>query len=56
MKSKKLFCVFKNGKPMMSTNYESCIPSREEIKAMKAAGYKIVDNRKKNLSDNVVSK
>lgn len=47
MKSEKLFQTFKNGKPMMSTEFESCIPTNEEIRAIKAAGYKVVDNRKK---------
>lgn len=37
-----LFQVFKDGKCMMSTEYEECMPTIEEIKSMKAAGYKVL--------------
>lgn len=53
MKTDKLFMVLRDGKPYMSTNYESCVPSNDEIKAMKRAGYKIIDNRKKKETEKV---
>lgn len=37
-----LFQVFKDGKCMMSTEYEEYIPSIDQIKNMKAAGYKVL--------------
>lgn len=41
-----LFTVLaKNGRVMMQTNDPACIPSPEDQKAMKAAGYKIKDKR-----------
>ena len=53
MKTDKLFMVLKDGKPKMSTNSESCIPSKDEIKAMKRAGYTIIDKRKKKQTEKV---
>lgn len=41
-----LFEVWKNGVLKMSTDYAECIPTKEEIAAMKKAGYKIVYRRK----------
>ena len=41
-----LFMVLaKDGRVMMQTNDSPCIPSPEDQKAMKAAGYKIKDKR-----------
>ena len=41
-----LFTVLaKDGRVMMQTNDPACIPSPEDQKAMKAAGYKIKDKR-----------
>lgn len=37
-----LFEVYKDNKRMMWTEYESCIPSNDTIKSMKAAGYKVL--------------
>lgn len=37
-----LFEVYKDNKRVMYTEDESCIPSAEKIKDMKAAGYKIL--------------
>lgn len=37
-----LFQVFRDNKCLMSTEYEECIPSIEQIKSMKAAGYKVL--------------
>lgn len=53
MKTDKLFLVLKDGKPKMSTDYESCTPSKDEIKSMKRAGYTIIDNRKKKNTEKV---
>ncbi len=36
-----LFQVKKDGKVMFWTNQESCVPSDEDIKDMKRAGYKV---------------
>ena len=36
-----VFQVIKNGKVMFWTQHESCVPSEEEIKEMKKAGYKV---------------
>ncbi len=46
VKSDFLFTVLRNGKPLMSTNYESCIPSKEELRDMKKLGFTFIDNRK----------
>ena len=41
-----LFLILaKDGRIMMQTNSPVCIPSPDEQKAMKAAGYKIKDKR-----------
>lgn len=41
-----LFTVLaKDGRVMMQTNDPACIPSPEDQKTMKAAGYKIKDKR-----------
>ena len=37
-----LFEVYKDNKRVMYTEDESCIPSAEEIKNMKSAGYKVM--------------
>lgn len=37
-----LFEVYKDNKRVMYTEDESCIPSAEKIKDMKAAGYKVL--------------
>ena len=37
-----LFEVYKDNKRVMYTEDESCIPSADKIKDMKAAGYKIL--------------
>lgn len=37
-----LFQVFRDNKCLMSTEYEECIPSIDQIKSMKAAGYKVL--------------
>ena len=37
-----LFEVYKDNKRIMYTEHESCIPSNDKIKDMKAAGYKIL--------------
>lgn len=34
------------GKPVMSTEYEECIPNKEQINAMLKAGYKLKLNGK----------
>ena len=34
-----LFQVSKDGKVMFHTEYQECVPSDDEIKAMKRAGY-----------------
>ena len=47
MEEKSLFEVWRNGKPIMSTNDESCIYDKATIRSMKAAGYKIIDRRQK---------
>ncbi len=49
MKQEMLFTVMKDGVPKMSTNHENCIPSKEEIRKLKAAGYKIIDRRPKKV-------
>ncbi len=36
-----LFQVKKDGKVMFWTTEESCVPSEEDIKSMKRAGYKV---------------
>ncbi len=51
MKDEKLFTVLKDGVPKMSTNYEECIPTKEEIRCLKAAGYKIIDRRPKRKGE-----
>lgn len=47
MEQEMLFEVWKDGVPKMGTNSESCIYDKATIKAMKAAGYTIIDRRKK---------
>ncbi len=42
-----IFEVWRDGKALMSTTSEKCIYDKDTIKAMKAAGYTIIDNRKK---------
>ena len=37
-----LFEVYKDSKRVMYTEDESCIPSADKIKDMKAAGYKVL--------------
>lgn len=37
-----LFEVYKDNKRVMCTEHESCIPSADKIKDMKAAGYKVL--------------
>ena len=36
-----LFQVSKDGKIMFHTEYQECVPSDDEIKAMKKAGYRV---------------
>lgn len=36
-----MFQVLKDGKVMFWTQHESCVPSDDQIKEMKKAGYKI---------------
>lgn len=36
-----MFQVIKNGNVMFWTEHESCVPTDEQIKEMKKAGYKI---------------
>lgn len=47
MEQERLFEVWKDGVPKMGTNSESCIYDKDTIKAMKMAGYTIIDRRKK---------
>lgn len=47
MEKESLFEVWRDGKPIMSTNQESCIYDNKTIRSMKAAGYTIIDRRKK---------
>ena len=37
-----LFEVYRDGKRVWWTEYESCIPSEKSIKIMKAAGHKVL--------------
>lgn len=51
MKDEKLFTVLKDGVPKMSTDYEECIPTKEEIRCLKAVGYKIIGRRPKRKGE-----
>lgn len=46
-KTDRLFQVLKNGVPMFGCFHLSCVPSKEEIKQLKSAGYTVIDNRGK---------
>lgn len=43
-----IFQILKDNKVMFWTEQESCIPSDEEIKEMKKAGYKVRRKESKN--------
>lgn len=47
-----MFQVLKDGKVMFCTQHESCVPSDDQIKEMKKAGYKIkIKKDKSNEKD-----
>lgn len=48
-----LFQVSKDGKIMFQTEYQECVPSDDEIKAMKKAGYRV--KRKEEKKDDCIS-
>lgn len=48
-----LFQVSKDGKVMFHTEYQECVPSDDEIKAMNKAGYRV--KMKEDKKDDCIS-